>query len=303
VTVVPESPQLTVESTPRPNSQVALHIEAPASELDRAVSGALRRIARQVRVPGFRPGKAPAAVVERMVGWDVVRQEATEQLVAELYLRALEQAEIEPVGDPALDLGELERGKPVSFTATVTVRPRVDLGDYASLRVAEEHTEVGDKELDETIEEVRRRAARLTEVERPAQAGDVLKCSLVMRRGEEIVFGSEEQRELELERDKLLPGLLDGIVGLEKGAQRSFNITLPEDYGREDLRGVEVEVDVSVSAVQERELPAIDDDLAKSDGNTESVEAMREHYRQRLLRVAQDSDDERYEEAVLAGLR
>ncbi|MFN2451256.1 MAG: trigger factor [Candidatus Dormibacteria bacterium] len=303
MTAVPQSPDITVESEAKPNSQVALRVEAPASELDRAVHGALRRIARQVRVPGFRPGKAPAAVIERMVGWDVVRQEATEQLVPELYLRAVQQADLDPVGDPDLDLGELERGKPVSFTATVTVRPKVDLGDYTAVRVTEEHTDIGEKEIDETIEEVRRRAAKLTPVERPAQAGDVLQCSLRMRRGEETFFGSEEQRELELDRDKLLPGLLDGILGLAAGAERSFNITLPDDYGREDLRGVEVEVDVAVSAVQERELPPVDDDLAKADGNTETVATMREHYRERLVRVAQDTDDERYEEQVLTALR
>lgn len=303
MTAAPQSPEITVQAEPMPNSKVALRIEAPASELDRAVSGALRRIARQVRVPGFRPGKAPAPVVERMVGWEVVRQEATEQLVPELYLRALQQADLDPVGEPAVDLGELERGKPVSFTATVTVRPKVELGDYASLRVAEEHTEVSDQEVDETIEEVRRRAGALTDVDRPAQAGDVLQCSLMMRRGDETFFGSKEQRELELDRDKLIPGLLDGIVGLEKGAERSFKLTLPQDYGREDLRGAEVDVDIAVTAVQERELPPVDDDLAKIDGNADTAEGMREHYRERLVRVAQDGDDERYEERALAALR
>nr|MDQ6946379.1 trigger factor family protein [Actinomycetota bacterium] len=113
----------------QPDSRVRLRVEAPASELETAITAALRRLAGRVRLPGFRPGKAPAAMVERAVGWETLRQEAVDALLPELYSRALDHAGVQPVDDPEVDLQPVERGQPFVFTATVTVRPQVDLGD------------------------------------------------------------------------------------------------------------------------------------------------------------------------------
>src|ERR1700694_4705982 len=117
------------------------------------MEGALRRLAGRIRLPGFRPGKAPTAMVERAVGWEVVKQETAERLVPQLYTRALERAGIEAVDDPQLDVGELQRGQALSFSATVTVKPQVELGDYTALRVDEEHTEIDEERVAETLEE------------------------------------------------------------------------------------------------------------------------------------------------------
>ncbi|MDQ6897834.1 MAG: trigger factor family protein, partial [Actinomycetota bacterium] len=118
---------ISVEVERQPGSRVKLRVEAPPAELDSAVTAALRRLAGRVRLPGFRPGKAPAAMVERAVGWEALRQEAVDALLPDLYSRALEQAGVQPVDDPDVDLEPVERGQPVVFSATVTVRPDVDL--------------------------------------------------------------------------------------------------------------------------------------------------------------------------------
>jgi trigger factor len=289
----------------QPASRVQLRVEAPATELDAAVDAALRRLAGRVRLPGFRPGKAPAAMVERAVGWDTVRQEAVDTLLPDLYSRALDQAGVQPVDDPELDLSPVERGQPFVFTATVTVRPDVELGDYSSLRVDVPATEVTDEQVDEMIEELRRRNSELRDVERPAQAGDVLRCTLVMRRGDELLSGDEENdRDLDIDRERLLPGLADALIGTQAGQQRSFQLTLPEDFAREELRNATVDVDVTITAVRERILPPLDDSLAAFDEeHGASLEELRADYRRRLEEVTAERDREALEAAALEALR
>ncbi len=290
----------------QPESRVQLRVEAPATDLDVAVSAALRRLAGRVRLPGFRPGKAPAAMVERAVGWEAVRQEAVDALLPELYTRALEQAGVQPVDDPQLDLDPVERGQPFAFTATVTVRPEVDLRDHRTLRVDLPATEVTDEQVEAMVEELRRRNGELHDVERPAQSGDALRCTLVMRRGEELLSGEqEEDRDLDIDRERLLPGLADAVIGMEAGAQRSFQLTLPEDFGREELHGATVDVDISVSAIRERILPPLDDALAPLDENSgaTTLDELRGYYRSRLEELAAERDQEALEAAALEALR
>jgi len=294
--------ELSVFVERKPGWIVELTVEAPPEDLERALGDASRRVGARLRIPGFRPGKAPAVLVERAVGWEALRDAATEDLIPRLYARAVEQENLDPVGDPSVKVGSVERGQPVKFTAEVTVRPVVDLGDYRSLRVDQPHTEVGEEDVDAALEEVRRRFSDLEEVSRPAQAGDVLRCVLVMRRAEEVVSGGEE-RDLELDRERLVPGLVDALIGLEAGAERRFPLTLPADYQQEELRGVTVEADAHIVAVRERILPPLDDELAKRDGSAETLAEMRDHYLRQLVEAASRDDEERFHADVLKALR
>jgi len=299
----PSDLSVTVER--KPGSLVELRVEAPADQVDAAVTAAIRRLGARVRIPGFRPGKAPAAIVERAIGWEAIKQETVDGLLPDLYQRALDQEHVDPVGEPEVSLGELERGQPYSFTATVTVMPEVDLGDYAAeLRVDEEKTEITDERVDEVIEELRRRHADLVRVEdRPVQAGDVLRATLTMRRDGEVIGGEQEERDVEVDRERLLPGLADAIIGLAAGATHTATVTLPDDYSREELRGKQVEVEVTVNEIRERHLPPLDDSLATLDGHGSTLAELRDHYRQRLAEVAEAEDRERFETAVLQALR
>src|ERR1700686_3156432 len=178
-----DTPGMTVTLERKAASQVALQVEATAGEVDAAIEASLKRLASRVRIPGFRPGKAPTAMVERAVGWETIRHETVDHLVPELYRRAVDETGVEPVGDPELDLGELERDQPLKFTATVTVKPEVDLRDYLTLRVPMETTEITEESVDQAIQEARKRHSDLADVDRAAQAGDVIRCTLVMRGG------------------------------------------------------------------------------------------------------------------------
>ena len=296
--------ELSVDVTRKPGSQVELRVEAPPDEVDAAVGEALRRLAARVRIPGFRPGKAPGSIVERAVGWDAIRQDAVEHLVPALYHRALEQAGVDAVGDPEFDVSALEREQPLSFTATVTVKPDVDLRDYQSISVPRTVTEIDEARLDEALEEVRRRHSDLAEVQRPAQAGDVIRTTLQMRRGDEVLSGEDErERDIELDRGSVVPAIIDGIIGMSAGDHRTFELTLPEDYPREELRGATVTVDVTVHGVRERELPPLDDALAEKDGHGTTLDELREHYRETLTSAAETHDREKHESDVLTALR
>jgi trigger factor len=299
-----DTAELSVSVERQPGSQVELAVEAPASEVDTAVEQALRRLSGQVRLPGFRPGKAPAALVERAVGWDAVRREAADRLIPTLYLRALAQAGVQAVGDPEeLNVVDFERGKPISFTAKVTVKPEIELGDYTAIRVDEEITEITEEKLDAALEEVRKGHAELVEVtDRPAQAGDVVTATLGMTKAGERIAEPEE-RDVELDRERVLPGLVDGILGLDVGQSGSTEVVLPDDYSSEELRGATVVFDITVNRIRERVLPPLDDSLAVLDKHGETLEELREHYRTVLTEAAERLDRERFEAAVLTAFR
>jgi trigger factor len=305
VTTSATTPELSVTAERKPGSLVELRIEAPAPQVEKAVNDAIRRLGGRVRIPGFRPGKAPAQIVERVLGWEAIKQEAIDGLLPRMYTDAIERENVDPVSEPEVKLGDFERGEPFSFTATVTVLPEVDLGNYTEeLRVPEEKTEITDERVDEIIEELRRRHADMVLVEdRPAQHGDVLKAKLTMRRGDELISGDDEERDLEVDRERLLPGLADALIGIKAGDTKQTQITLPEDFSREELRGAAVDVEISVSEVRERHLPPLDDALATLDGHGSTLEELRTHYRERLSEVAAREDEDRYEAAVLEALR
>jgi trigger factor len=283
-------------------SRVKLNVEAAPEQLDHALAHATRHLSARLRIPGFRPGKAPAAVVERMLGWEAVKQEAVEHLVPELWPQVLDQAGIDPIDDPELSIDQVERGMPVLFSATVTVRPELEIGDLSDLRIESQAVEVTDDEVTEAVEELRRRHAELVDVDRPVQHGDVLKGRLGIKHGDEVMASDAEERELDVDRDRLLPGIADGVIGLAPGDQRTFTIVLPEDFAREELRGQEATVDIAVTSVQERKLPEIDEALARLDGNADTVDGLRDHYRMRMQQAKQAQEDERYEGAVLEAL-
>lgn len=307
------TPELSVTVERKPGSLVEVRIEASAEEVDSAVAAALRRLGGRVRIPGFRPGKAPAQIVERVLGWEAVQQDAVDALMPDMYTRALDAESIDPIGEPEVKLGDaLERGKPFTFTATVTVLPEVDLGDYAAeLRVEPVSTEITEERVDEVIEELRRRHADLVRVEdRPVQAGDVLRATMTMRRDGEVLGGEQEERDVEVDRERLLPGLADALLGLNAGDTHTVNLTLPDDYGREELRGARVEVEVAVHEIRERHLPPLDDSLAALDNEGEkeprhgdTLAELRDHYRARLEEVAAREDEDRFESLALQALR
>ena len=243
-----------------PESRVQLEIEIDQDRLERSLDSAYRRIAAKSRFPGFRPGKAPRAVVERAVGRQGLIREALDKLVPDAYNEAIETEDVQAIGQPELEIQELE---PVRFLATVPVRPTVDLGDYKTIRAEREKSEVTPEMLEEQILLLRRRYATQVPVDRPAQWDDILTGDV---RGEVDgdSFVEDESAEFPLREGQTLfvPGLAEAFLGMAKGEEKTIEITMPEDFRSERLQGKQATFTLKVSEIKEEQLPEADDEFA-----------------------------------------
>ncbi len=281
---------MNVTATPAPKSSILLEIEVPAERLDRAVREAAQRLSRRTRVAGFRPGKAPRPILERVLGPSAVIDEAVEQLVQVAYRDAIVEQGIVPLTNADVELVEAEEGKPLKFKATVQVRPEVELGDYANFNFAPEIEEVDEPKVDKVVEELRDQNATLAPVEdRGAMDGDWAVIGFTgSRDGEPFEGGSSERMPLIIGEDRLIPGFEAHLVGLKPGESTEFEISFPDDYPEDSLKGQPVTFSVELKELREKVLPAADDDFAKSMGEYEDLAALRSDIDARLRRNALD---------------
>src|SRR3990170_4803646 len=261
---------VTVSSAPK--SSMRLEIEVPPERLDRAVGEAVRALSRRTRVPGFRPGKAPRAVLERHLGDGVVLDEAVEHLVDAAYREALVENEILPLARADVEMVQAEEGKPLIFRATVPVRPEVQLGDYRNFNFRPE------------IEEMRDEYSTLAPVEdRGAQDGDYAVIGYAATRdGEPFDCGSSERVPLILGQERFIPGFEEHVVGLRPGETNEFDLAFPDDYPEESLAGREAHFNIELKELREKIQPPVDDAFAASLGDYTDMGTVRVDIRARL---------------------
>lgn len=296
--------------------QLQMTIEVPEERVQTEMKKIARKLARDINVPGFRRGKAPYSVIVSRVGKEYLRSEAIEAVIQPVYEEALD--EVNPDIYAQATLEDIE-DEPLKLSFTVPLAPQVDLGDYRSLRKEIEPVEVTDEAVEEALQNVQSRYQELEEVDRPAEAGDlvtiagkgVVHTAVSEEKAEEAeeadaASESEESEEaadspseetlfdtenlqIILDSEKVFPGTLfvDNIIGMSVGEEKSFSFTFPEDFEEEELQGKEASFDISLLQVQNRLLPEIDDHLAESEGY-ESLEALREHLREDLQKAAED---------------
>ncbi len=281
---------MNVTATPAPKSSILLEIEVPADRLDRAMRDATQRLSRRTRVAGFRPGKAPRPILERVLGPTAVLDEAVEQLVQVAYRDAIVEQGIVPLTNADVELVDAEEGKPLKFKATVQVRPEVELGDYAGYNFAPEIEDVTPDKVDKVIDELRDQNATLAAVEeRAAQDGDWAVIGFAgTKDGAPFDGGTSERMPLILGEDRLIPGFEANIVGLRPGESTDFDITFPEDYAEESLAGQPVRFHVDLKELREKVMPPADDDFARNMGEYADLAALKADVDQRLRRNALD---------------
>jgi trigger factor len=296
---------LSVKTEPLPKSQVGITIEVPADMVDATYEKVLNRLASRSKLEGFRPGRAPRALVEARIGPAALREEVVEAIVPEVIRQALQEKSIDPIDNPDVEVVELERGRPAQLKATVTVMPEVTLADASSLNVATPTVEVTDEMVDRRLEDVREPMAEITPVEREARAGDVAVIDVeVEADGAVVPSESRSAMEAELKEGALLPELLAAIPGAVVGETRAATVTFPDDYGEPRLAGKEATIKVTVQGVKEKLLPALDDELAKqlSGGKQETVEAYRSSVREELEESAKALAQMAREQAIVKAL-
>jgi len=279
-----------VSATPAAHSSVRLEVELPAERLDRSVEEATRRLAKRTRVAGFRPGKAPRFMLERVLGEKAVMDEAVEILLQQAYRQALDDQRIVPLTQAEVDVVQAEEGKAFRFTATVQVPPEVTLGDYKNFNFEPEIESIDDAKVQKVVDELRDQNAALRTVEdRPAEKGDLTVVGFVgTRDGVPFEGGSAERMPLILGEERLIPGFEDHIVGLSPGESVEFDINFPADYTDPDLAGQSAHFAVELKELREKILPPEDDEFARSMGEFADLATLRAEVRGRLERNALD---------------
>jgi trigger factor len=273
--------QTTLEETDK--HVVRLSVEVAPDEFSRDLDKAYRKVAGEVRIPGFRKGKVPKQIIDARVGREAVLQEFVKDFLPTYYVRALREHDLAPIAEPDIDLESLEDGSPLRFTATVEIRPRLSLEpeQYRGVQVETPPTEPTEVEIDEYLDQLRDRFAELEVVSRPARKGDyVLADVRASVHGEEVPEASRPGFLTEVGKEELLPELDSELEEKRKGEILKFNATLPEVFG--DRAGSEVTFQVLVKEVKAKTLPALNDEFAKTASEFDTLEELRNDIRTKL---------------------
>jgi len=292
---------ITTSITELPESRVRVEAQVDPTEVQRHLERTARRLGQDLRIPGFRKGKVPPGVIIQRLGRDAVLDEAVRDGMGHWYVQAIDVASIAPVGDPHLELDGLpDQGQPLSFSIEVGVRPTATLGDYKGMEVGRREPEADAKEIENELEQLRERLAKLETVERPAQDADFVVMDFTGTvDGVDFEGGAGTDQMVELGRGMLVPGFEEQLTGASAGDERTVDITFPEDYGNEDLKGRAAQFAVTVKDVREKHLPALDDDLALEAAGFDSLDELREDVASRLRDTDESKVAADFREAVL----
>lgn len=304
---------LKTELTELPESRVRLQVEVPSSELDDRVERKARELGSRLRIPGFRRGKVPPPIVIRKLGREAVLEEAVRDTLSTWYADALESSGIVPVGDPEVDLGELPpQGQALEFSIEIGVLPKATLGSYKGLEVSRRGPQVDEQRVEQEIEGMRERLARLESAERPAAAGDFL---VIDHEGE--LVGETEAAEEQPEQDETAQQALSGrdqlvelgagrlpeqleaaLIGTGAGDERTVEVDFPADYGNSPLAGSKASLHVTVKEVKAKQLPDLDDDFA-IDAGFEDLQELRADIYSRLEEAERRNAEAEFRQAAL----
>ncbi|QWF77442.1 trigger factor [Amycolatopsis sp. CA-230715] len=263
-------------------TRVKINVEVPFDELKPNFDRAYRKIAQQVRIPGFRPGKAPARVLESRIGRAPVLDEVVNEVIPAKYMEAVRAEELRALGQPEFEVTKLEDREVLEFTAEVDVRPEITLPDFDGITVSVDDVELTDAEVDEQLDELRARFGTLTGVERPAENGDFVSIDLAATvDGNAVEEASTTGLSYEIGSGQLVDGIDDAIIGAEAGETKTFTTQLVAG----EYAGRDAEVTVTVQSVKQRELPEADDEFAQLASEFDTLDALKDDLRERLGRV------------------
>ena len=279
-----------------------LTIEAPAEDFEKATEKAYQKNKNRMNIPGFRKGKAPKAMIEKMYGPEVFYEDAANELIPDAYEKAVEEAkDLEIVSQPTIDVVQCEKGKSFIFTAEVALKPEVELGKYKGVKIPKIDTEVTDEDVEADIKREQESNARTITVEgRPVKDGDT---AVIDFEGfvDDVAFegGKGENYPLVIGSGSFIPGFEEQIIGANTGDELDVNVTFPEDYQAEDLAGKPAVFKVKVNEIKEKELPELDDDFAAEVSEFETMAEYREDVKKKIAERKATEAKEKKEDAVI----
>ena len=304
--------ELKVSTSPRPGSRMAVEISVPAGRTQTSHEQAVEKLSRTIKLPGFRKGKVPRTVLVQQIGALRIRATALEELVDNVFRDALKQAEIPAIGQPSVDGGfeslleRFEPGKELSLTLEMDVEPTPSLKSTKGLKAEAESVSFDAARVDELIEQSRRQLATLVPVEkRAAESGDVAVINFTgtyADNGEAISGGSADAIEVELEDGRMIPGFVEGIIGMKPGDSKTVACQFPEEYPQEDAAGRKASFEITLTELKARELPALDDAFAQQASDKQTLTELRADLEERLKEDAERRDRSNRHDALLAAL-
>jgi trigger factor len=280
-------------------TRVRINVEVPFTELEPDFDRAFKELAKQVRLPGFRPGKAPRKLLEARIGREVMLDQVVGDAVPGRYTEAVTTSDVRPLGQPEIEITNKEYGEDLVFTAEVDVRPEIELPDLEALKITVDPIEVTDEEVDAELQSLRARFGTLTGVERAAENGDFVSIDLSATvDGKEVPDAATEGLSHEVGSGQLIDGLDDAIVGLKEGESRVFTTTLAAG----EHAGQEAQVTVTVKSVKERELPEPDDEFAQLASEFDTIDELRDSLVEQVSRVKRVQQAEQIRDKALEAL-
>jgi trigger factor len=263
-------------------TRVRINVEVPFDELKPNFDRAYKKLAKQVRIPGFRPGKAPARVLENRLGRGVVLDEVVNEAIPAKYMEAVNAGEVRTLGRPEIEVTKIEDGEHLAFTAEVDVRPEITVPAFGELSVTVDDIELADDEVDRQLDELRARFGTLTGADRPAEHGDFVSVDLSATvDGQEVAEASTTGLSYEVGSGELIEGIDEAIIGTEAGGTETFTSKLVAG----EFEGRDAEITVTVNSVKVRELPEPDDEFAQLASEFDTIDELRADLRERLTRV------------------
>lgn len=288
------------------HNMAKLTIEVPAEEVEKALQAAYLKQRGKISLPGFRKGKVPRQMIEKMYGPEVFYDEAANHMISEAYGKAYDECELDIVSQPKVDISQLEKGKAFIFTAEVAVKPEVTLGEYKGLNVDKYSTRVTQKEIDEEIDRERERSARTVEVtDRAVQDKDQVVLDFEgFVDGVAFEGGKGEKYPLTIGSGSFIPGFEEQLIGAEIGTEKEINVTFPEDYQAAELAGKAAVFKCTVHEIKAKELPELDDEFVSDvSENSETVEEYKAEVKAKIKERKeregkQKKEDQAVEQAV-----
>jgi len=280
-------------------TRVKFNVEVPFTELEPDFDRAYQQLASQVRLPGFRPGKAPAKLLEARIGRGAVLEQVVNDALPSRYSEAVTSSDVQPIGQPQIEITKIEDGDELVFTAEVDIRPKIDLPDLDALTITVDPIDVTDDDVKSELEALRARFGTLTEVDRAAQKGDVVTMDASATVDEQPVPDAQaEGMSHEVGTGQLVAGLNDALVGLAAGDSRVFTTTLTAG----SAAGKSAQMTVTVTSVKERELPELDDEFAQLASEFDTVHELKANLSDQVARVKRIQQAEKIRDAAIEAL-
>ncbi|MFB9859780.1 trigger factor [Salinicoccus siamensis] len=279
-----------------------LTVTVPAKEVDGALDEAFKKVSKEVSMPGFRKGKVPRQMFEKRFGVESLYQDALDILLPKAYTEAVQEADINPVDQPEVDVEQMEKGQDLIFSAKVTVEPEVKLGEYKGLEAEELDTEVTDEDVQKEIDNMlEAHADMVVKEEGSVENGDVVNLDFDgYVDGEQFEGGKADGYELEVGSGSFIPGFEEQVVGMSLEEEKDVNVTFPEEYHAEELAGKEAVFKVKVNSIKSKEIPELDDELVKElDQDVETVDALKEKLEKDLKEAKENEADVTMKEQLI----